>query len=92
MMYKQVIIDTYEVYDVEIDMIDDRTQVLDVDVEDIEDISGYTLEDRFENMFSPDLFRDGKNHTIKVQLFDMDEDECTGDPVYEQSFRCPYQD
>jgi hypothetical protein len=42
-------------------------------------------------MFSPDLFTEGSNHVITVQLFDMDEDECTDVPVYEHSFRCPYQ-
>jgi hypothetical protein len=92
MMYKQVIIDNYEVYDVELDVIMDRTRVLDIDTEEIENIEGYTLEDRFENMFSPELFREGSNHTIKVQLFNLDDDECTDDPVCEHSFRCPYQD
>ena len=91
MMYKQVIIDNYEVYDVELDVVMDKTRVLDIDVEDIEDLSGYTLEDRFENMFSPDLFTEGKNHVIKVQLYKLEDDESTDDPVYECSFRAPYQ-
>ena len=50
------------------------------------------MEDDFDDMFSPDLFREGKNHTIKVQLFRMDDDECVDDPVYEDTFRVPYQD
>jgi hypothetical protein len=91
MTYKQVIIDNYEVYDVELDVVMDRTRVLDIDTEDIEDVSGYTLEDRFENMFSPDLFREGKNHVIKVQLYRLEDDESTDDPVYECSFKAPYQ-
>ena len=91
MMYKQLILDYYEVYDVELDMIDDRIQVLDLDTEEIDDISSYTLEDRFEDMFSPDLFLEGNNHVIKVQLFRMEDDVSTDIPVYEQSFRCPYQ-
>jgi hypothetical protein len=69
----------------------DRTRVLDIDTEEVADLSRYNLEDRFENMFSPDLFREGSNHTIKVQLFNLDDDECTDDPVCEHSFRCPYQ-
>jgi hypothetical protein len=89
MTYKQVIIDRYEVEKEE--MIDERTRVLDVDVEDIADISGYTLEDRFENMFSPDLFREGRNHVITVELYRVEDDECTDDPIYVCSFRSPYQ-
>jgi hypothetical protein len=89
MTYKQVIIDRYEVEKEE--MIDERTRVLDVDVEDIDDISGYTLEDRFENMFSPDLFTEGTNHVITVQLYKIEDDECTDEPVYECSFKAPYQ-
>ena len=92
MMYKQVIIDMYEVEDYDLGVTVDRTRVLGVDVEDVEDISSYNLEDRFENMFSPLLFWEGKNHTIKVQLFRMDDDECVDDPVYEHSFRVPYLD
>jgi hypothetical protein len=92
MMYKQVITDNYEVYNTELDVIEERMKVLDIDSEDVEDISSYNLEDRFENMFSPLLFWEGKNHTIKVQLFSMDDDECVDDPVYEHSFRVPYQD
>jgi hypothetical protein len=91
MMYKQVIIDNYEVYDVELDMIDDRMQILDIDTAEIEDLDSHNLEDRFEDMFSPDLFREGSNHTITVQLFNLDDDECTDDPVCKYSFRCPYQ-
>ena len=91
MMYKQVITDNFEVYDVELDVIADKMQILDMDTVEVDDLSSYNLEDDFEDMFSPDLFREGRNHVITVQLFDMDEDECTGDPVYEQSFRCPYQ-
>ena len=83
MMYKQLIIDKYETYDVELDLIDNKMQLLDLDTEEIEDLDSYNLEDRFEDMFSP--------HVITVQLFDMDEDECTDVPVYEHSFRCPYQ-
>jgi hypothetical protein len=89
MEYKQVILDNYEVEEEE--LIVDRTRILDIDTEDITDIANYDLEDRFENMFSPDLFRDGSNHTITVQLFNLDDDECTDDPVCEHSFRCPYQ-
>jgi hypothetical protein len=92
MMYKQVITDNYEVYDVELDMIDDRMKILDMDTVEVDDLSSYNLEDEFEDMFSPDLFREGSNHTIKVQLFRMEDDECTDDPVYERSFRVPYQD
>ena len=92
MTYKQVITDTYEVYDVEIDMVEDRMQILDMDTVEVDDLSSYNLEDDFEDMFSPDLFREGSNHTIKVQLFRMEDDECTDDPVYECSFRVPYQD
>ena len=92
MMYKQVIKDNYEVYDVELDVIMDRMQILDMDTEEIEDIEGYTLEDRFENMFSPDLFTEGSNHIITVQLFNLEDDECTDNPIYECSFRAPYQD
>jgi hypothetical protein len=91
MMYKQVIIDNYEVHDVELDVVMGRTRVLDIDTEDIEDVSGYTLEDRFEDMFSPDLFREGTNHVITVQLYKMEDDECTDEPVYECSFKAPYQ-
>ena len=91
MMYKQVITDNYEVYDIDLDVIMDKMQILDMDTVEIDDISSYTLEDDFEDMFSPDLFREGENHVITVQLFDMDDDECTDDPVYECSFRCPYQ-
>jgi hypothetical protein len=91
MMYKQVIIDRYEEEDYDLGVVVDRMKVLDMDTEEIKDIEGYNLEDRFEDMFSPDLFREGSNHVITVQLFDMDEDECTGDPVHEHSFRCPYQ-
>lgn len=63
-----------------------------MDTVDIDDLSSYTLEDDFEDMFSPDLFLDGNNHVIKVQLFRMEDDECTDDPIYERSFRSPYQD
>ena len=91
MMYKQLIIDKYDVYDVELDLIDNTLQILDLDTEEIDDLDSYNIEDRFEDMFSPDLFREGSNHVITVQLFDMDEDECTDVPVYEHSFRCPYQ-
>jgi hypothetical protein len=91
MMYKQLIIDKYETYDVELDLIDNKMQLLDLDTEEIEDLDSYNLEDRFEDMFSPDLFTEGSNHVITVQLFDMDEDECTDVPVYEHSFKCPYQ-
>ena len=92
MMYKQLIIDKYDVYDVELDLIDNTLQILDLDTEEIDDLDSYNIEDRFEDMFSPDLFREGSNHTIKVQLFNLDDDECTDDPVCEHSFRCPYQD
>lgn len=92
MMYKQVITDRYEVYDVELDVIKDKLQILDMDTVEVEDLDSYNLEDDFEEMFSPLLFWEGKNHTIKVQLFRMDDDECVDDPVYEHSFRVPYLD
>ncbi len=92
MMYKQVVIDNYEVYDVDLDVVMDKMNVLDMDTVEVDDLSSYNLEDDFENMFSPLLFWEGKNHTIKVHLFRMDDDECVDDPVYEHSFRVPYQD
>lgn len=91
MMYKQVITDNYEVYDVELDLIADKMQILDMDTVEVDDLSIYDLEDDFENLFSPDLFREGRNHVIKVQLFKLEDDECTDDPIYERSFRSPYQ-
>lgn len=90
MKYKQVITDTYDMYNAELDMVENRLKVLDIDVEEIEDLSSYNIEDRFENMFSPLLFWEGNNHVIKVQLYRMEDDECTDDPVYEHSFRLPY--
>ena len=91
MMYKQVITDNYEVYDIDLDVIMDKMQILDMDTVEVDDLSSYNLEDDFEDMFSPDLFLEGNNHVIKAQLFRMDDDECVDDPVYEHSFRCPYQ-
>lgn len=91
MMYKQVIIDNYQEEDYDLGVLADRMKVLDMDTEEIENIEGYTLEDRFENMFSPDLFTEGTNHVITVQLYKMEDDECTDEPVYECSFRAPYQ-
>ena len=92
MMYKQVITDNYEVYNVELDVVMDKMQVLDMDTVEVEDLDSYNLEGDFEDMFSPLRFWEGKNHTITVQLFNIDDDECTGDPVHEHSFKVPYLD
>jgi hypothetical protein len=42
-MYKQLIIDKYETYDVELDLIDNKMQLLDLDTEEIEDLDSYNL-------------------------------------------------
>ena len=39
MMYKQVITDNFEVYDVELDVIADKMQILDMDTVEIDDLS-----------------------------------------------------
>lgn len=92
MMYKQVIVDRYEVYDVDLDVIKDKMQILDMDTVEVEDLDSYNLEGEFEDMFSPLHFWEGKNHVITVQLFRMEDDECTDDPVHQHSFRVPYLD
>lgn len=84
--YKQVVIDEYEVYDVETDMMDAKTKVLDIDEYDI-DIDTYDPEGLFNDWFGSWNFDEGFNHVITVELFKPEDDESVDDPVATWKFK-----
>ena len=86
--YKQVIIDEYEVYDAETDMVDTKMKVLDIDEYDI-DIVTYDPERLFNDWFGSFNFKEGFNHMITVELYNPDDDESVDDPVGSWEFAYP---